>query len=935
MPVLLDDLQVSDTTAETAPAASPKFFSSKLTGSGKGIGLLNETLRPIDTTTNVTYEVVRDIETKRNTTQSDIETTFLPLAPVIRRAIERFSGHVGLAVPAANDRLEIELLGAQGDEWIALFDMTPQALSLYEDSSSKPATRELVIQYRLETFLVKKDADDADRLTTLEKTSAAELRQKGSGVLVAWSTSPIEKAKDLVTEQLARLGLVPCNIDQMDQWLEAYPIYDRIARLAGTWKSLEVADEICEMITAFPDVPSPEQLNVFAAQLRYLETYDIPLDGYRQIHTALTTKFTPNVAKTLAKRNLSLLVNHELTDLESEKANLVRPPQPTTTPALRPELSAQQLAAVSTDDPLVMTQAAAGTGKTSVIMERIKYLEACGVPASDITVLSFTNAAADNVLERNPNVGSMTIARMIMDIYEKNHPTHKISSTDTLVNSLEIFFPSSNVAAELKRLLVAVENKKEGSYTGLNIFVETHFDIVLQMLDIIDQTTLELQIILCYQKIDTMLEPPHVQSKYLIIDEVQDNSIFEFIYLLRYVRKHKQSLYIVGDASQTLYEFRFANPRALNTLEGSGVFETFRLTTNYRSNQEILDFANVILGDLETNRIANLQMQANSLDMPTADSFQEKVKVIYRPAPKISSFLSEDLVPITQNTVIPEYVVPCLERGEQVAFLAYERNAVSAFEEVLKSQFPDRKVASLVSDRPYTSDVFSQYIKHFWNDVTVVAPHQASFAITRGILDNLDKLTRSASNPKTQQAVQAQVAKWWIEVAPAARSWLILLNQGSLSHREFLDRMRTSLLDFEIARNRDKLNLNKVRNNQRKQDNLDAKPDLVVSTIHGAKGLEFDNVVVLFRDDASSMSQVKNRLYYVACTRAMKSEYVLAYGKLKNSPIIASHEAIVNSLTERDKKLAEDAIHAGAFAQTPSDDPTPAPSGEGPVPEAA
>src|SRR5699024_4248166 len=229
---------------------------------------------------------------------------------------------------------------------------------------------------------------------------------------------------------------------------------------------------------------------------------------------------------------------------------------------------------------------------STVILERIKFLQSCGVPAEDITVLSFTNAAADNITEKNPDVGSMTIARMLIDIYAMNHPTHKVSAIDTIINSIDIFYPNSQFAAQFRdRLLKVDKGNVVGAFTSLNTFVENHYDEVIDLLDHIQQTSLELQIIICYKKIDTMAEPPHVQSKYLIIDEVQDNSIFEFIYLLKYITKHEQSMFIVGDASQTLYEFRSANPRALNTLEGSGVFATYQLTTNYRSNQEILDSA--------------------------------------------------------------------------------------------------------------------------------------------------------------------------------------------------------------------------------------------------------------------------------------------------------------------------------------------------------
>ncbi len=102
----------------------------------------------------------------------------------------------------------------------------------------------------------------------------------------------------------------------------------------------------------------------------------------------------------------------------------------------------------------------------------------------------------------------MTIARMIIEIYALNHPTHQVSAVETLVNSLDIFFPSSAFAATFRACLLAVENKKVGAFTELNSFVEAHFDEVVTVLDRIRQTTLELQIILCYQRIDTMAEPP-------------------------------------------------------------------------------------------------------------------------------------------------------------------------------------------------------------------------------------------------------------------------------------------------------------------------------------------------------------------------------------------------------------------------------------------
>ena len=180
----------------------------------------------------------------------------------------------------------------------------------------------------------------------------------------------------------------------------------------------------------------------------------------------------------------------------------------------------------------------------------------------------------------------------------------------------------------------------------MNNFIEENYDDVIAILDTIHQTSLELEIIICYQKIDTLIEPSSVTSKFLIMDEVQDNSIFEFVYTLKYIDKHKESLFIVGDCSQTLYEFRASNPRALNILEGSGTFTTYQLHVNYRSNQEILDFANIILRNIEANQYANIQLQANSLAQVTEQSFLDKVHFNYHQLNKITQWKANHILMI-------------------------------------------------------------------------------------------------------------------------------------------------------------------------------------------------------------------------------------------------------------------------------------------------
>lgn len=350
-----------------------------------------------------------------------------------------------------------------------------------------------------------------------------------------------------------------------------------------------------------------------------------------------------------------------------------------------------------------------------------------------------------------------------------------------------------------------------------------------------------------------------------------------------------------SDSSQTLYEFRSSNPKALNALESSGVFATFKLTTNYRSNQEVLDFANVALADIEANQFANIQLQANNLVLPTADSFQEKVTLDYRCYPRVTEF-PKDLPGIITNTV-RDYIEQCFSRGEQVAFLSFTRREVAIVEETLAKFWPNRTVANLVPAKMYATTVFSQFIKSYWGSVLQVAPKDASFVVTQEIINNLDKISRNAA--KAEPQVRQMISEWWLASSATINGWVALYAQGLMTKDVFFDNLRQCLLDYEIKHNAIKQSLMSQRNKVAKEKNLGTKTDFVISTIHSAKGLEFDNVVVIHRFE-SQMEEADKRMYYVAFTRAMNTEYVLSYGTLKNARIESDYKLLVQALEERD-----------------------------------
>lgn len=343
----------------------------------------------------------------------------------------------------------------------------------------------------------------------------ASRRSHTEFAVVDWSYTPLDHIEDLIKQATAGRGVsghsVSVDIDKLADWMGDYDVFERISRLADFWASDELADTMCAHIQELfaQGTPATDAMNGLAFQLRYLETYNVSLEAYRQIHTALSTICPADVALMFSKQNLSLLMSHTLEHLDQMKPQLTSPPQAASGAAVVPaHFSNQQRNAVTTEEPLVLVQAGAGTGKSTVILARIDHLTSRGVDPKDITVLSFTNAAADNIIAKNPNVGSMTISRMIHDIYTANYPQHELSSIDTIINSLDIFYPKSDLAAAFRKRLLDVAKNANGAFTAMNTFIEAHFDKVMAVLDTIGQTSLELEIIVCYQKIETMLEPP-------------------------------------------------------------------------------------------------------------------------------------------------------------------------------------------------------------------------------------------------------------------------------------------------------------------------------------------------------------------------------------------------------------------------------------------
>ena len=900
-----------------------------------------------------------DLRYKMSQTSNAVTSRIIPTGTIVKRAYEQGYGRMTVPVPDDMDQFAVRLTD-DTDTFDVWASCSVQGLAMREDNSGKTKVKDLQISYRTMIYVVppKQDEDIDDlsdqRLTlltndlatidhddpdfievddddidlfdneatdefiltedesyreraTLLSTTISTFPNKAVKMSAAnltwaiadWSYAPAEDAENLPWDEIFRATGISHSrkrdfLDTLATFYAEYSVYDNITDSAQSWSSDDIADDIHDVIDALVSKKhsyDDEQLAQMVYELRYMEQYNVPLSAYRKIYESINMLCDPQTASLLVKQNMNLLMNDTLNDLSGKRDQLERAPETIKTIPVQRQLSPQQLAAVQSTEPLILTQAGAGAGKSTVILARIQQLDLCGVNPADITVLSFTNAAADNIIRKNPDVRSMTIARMIHDLYMTYFPTHELSSVETIANSLGIYMPKDPFAFQFANKLRNLEGRNsEGAHTALNNFIESHLEQTIDALNLIKQTSLELEIILAYQMIDKMPLPTGLNIRHLIIDEVQDNSVFEFIYLLRLVNKLGCSLFIVGDCSQTLYEFRSANPKALNALESSGVFTPYKLETNYRSNQEVLDMANVhLLSEIEANQFAQIRLRANSLTPVTANSFQEKVRVVHEHYTADRKFLTD--LPMLLSKHVNSYIQECLGRGEQVAFLAFTRREAFAIQKRLEELFPGRSVISMISDRRRASTFFSSFIEHHWSDIEAVDPANASFVFTKELVSR-----GPGANPNAQAALAKMASEWWTASALTIQGWVYEYQAGIITKEVFFDRLKKCILDHEIRHNSIRDALMHRNNEERKIRNLETKADLIVSTVHGVKGLEFDNVVVVYKDQ-SDMTEEKKRLYYVAFTRAKNSLFVLSHGTTLSARIVSDYNLIVDSLT--------------------------------------
>lgn len=608
----------------------------------------------------------------------------------------------------------------------------------------------------------------------------------------------------------------------------------------------------------------------------------------------------------------------------------------------RTDYSRQQKNIIMSEEPLIIAQAGAGSGKTHTVAGRLKYMKDQGIDLSKTLVLSFTNIAADTLKKRFPEIQSITLASMFDDIYRTNYPKQELASAETLENTLKLINPAffqqvinpntqTNYTEEeirntimrfssILRYYATSQNRGVRQRVSLNDvtanlikLISDEQPLIEAFLDATGQTTLEIEPVM----ISHLISKPNTKIKtpdrfesidFIITDESQDISTFEYTLLLELIIQHKAQFMIVGDGSQTLYEFRSSDPRYLNALEASGIFTNYKLNTNYRSHQAILAYANEFLNVIDANKVAQIQLQSNDLTDIDITDINNRIQIqsIHREHGGRSNKITHvDELESRFWPVASDYITEKLENGEQVAILAWSRREVETIKEVIEYHRPDIKITSLLKDKQNMPSLWTRALRNIKKELEKVSfKSKQEFESNIKALFNNHIAQTYAKSPRQTYFFQQQIEKALFKLFQTLQ-WRAVC--ADITSRKATTAQAIGYLTQYLTRYEQKVQAMEQHLKSNQAEDLDLSQEkLIVSTIHGVKGAEFQNVVII-HDNDKYMRQQDNqqqeylRMMFVALSRAEESELIV---ETRSSNFSATNEGLTRAMFKDPIKAA-------------------------------
>lgn len=595
------------------------------------------------------------------------------------------------------------------------------------------------------------------------------------------------------------------------------------------------------------------------------------------------------------------------------------------------ELNQAQLEAVLHKDGPLLIIAGAGSGKTRTLTYKVARLIEDGVSPENILLLTFTRRAAREMISRAENIlgaglGKITggtfhsFANMILRRYARfadlknNFTVIDRSDAEDVVNHIrgkiidkkEKRFPKKSTILDIYSktinkdipldAIVKKEYKQFEHCTEKLIEIANAYNNYKKERSMLDYDDLLLYLKALLMSNEEVRKQISRKYRYVLIDEYQDTNSIQ-AQIVRLIASEHNNVTAVGDDSQSIYSFRGANFK--NILEFPNLYEGCKIVTleqNYRSSQNILDFANKILEQAKEKYSKELFSTIQSSEKPAIicceNTHAEGEFVVQR----ILEFCNEDGLSLDDIAV--------LSRSASLMF--------DVETQLVKQKIPYRKIGGLkFTETAHVKDItaYLRIILNPYDEISLnrilllqkgigvstinkllpVLTIQGSKATAdmlpvkpsqRADLGNLLTLLSEARNQIADPKVVTEkvlayyepiLMEHYDDASKRLKDFdhILYLSSKYLNLEDFLSDMALEPPDSSITDTEEGAVMDEC---------------LTLSTIHGAKGTEYKAVFVIGAVDGRFPSMYsfnspeeldeELRLFYVAVTRAKTYLYV-------------------------------------------------------------
>ena len=579
---------------------------------------------------------------------------------------------------------------------------------------------------------------------------------------------------------------------------------------------------------------------------------------------------------------------------------------------MKVNLDKYQEKAVYINENNVLVVSAPGSGKTTVIINRVNHLVTkLNINVGNIIVITFTRAAADNMRNRYKNVFNREVApffgtfpglfykillregynisiiqggvshRIIKSVLTKYSDEVSEDKIKEVLNNISLFKTSLSDIEDFKPSL------------SKDIFIEAldKYEEYKNKNELWDFDDLSIKVIKLFRENEVLLNKYLNLFKYVLVDEFQDCDELQITFLK--MMNKNNSLFAVGDEDQCIYSFRGSKPEYMVTFKE--IFnggEKIYLSINYRSNENNVEASKeVIKNNLKrNNKIINSYKNTSGI-IKFSSPYDERSQ-----GEEISNIIEKSIYNVSENAVLyrtnmeARSLIDTFTR-RRIPFVLLDKG-YNFFEHFIsKDILAYLKLAINIKDREsflhiinkpfrYVSKSNLEYIRSYREDKCPfdiliekndIPPYQAKK------LDELRKDIIHLNKLSLSSAIQYVITEL---------GYIDYLKEYSERYNQSIDDLEDIVEEFKSAADGLKTILELFSHVERVKESIeeskDIKEGVILSTIHGVKGMEFKNVFLVNANEEtiphrSSMEEnieEERRLFYVGITRAIDNLYI-------------------------------------------------------------